>query len=729
MGKWTRRAFIGAGSVVGGGLALGIGEFSLAPNRLKLAPTDPLSADASRLTTWIKIANDNRITVIVPHCEMGQGAQTGLAMMAAEELDAEWNLVSVEEAAARNEYAAGYLVRGFGGMLTPPDILLRGLNHLTYKVADWMNLQVTGGSASIRFTGEYGMRVAGATAKAMVIEAAAKRWQVPAETCTANASYVTHADGHRASYGELAAEAAQLALPKQPRLKTREQFKLLGTSPQRFDIASKVDGTAQFGIDVIRPNMVYAAVKAAPSFGSKLIAVDDAVVKELPGVISVVKLENAVAVVARHYWQARRALEQLSPQFDGVNQDVNSAAIFADFASTLSTSAGSEVVTAGNVDKALGNSELIEAEYKVPYLAHATMEPMNATVLVEADACELWLGTQDPLHARAIAADITGIAKDKIRVNNQMLGGGFGRRLPGVHDFLEQAVHVAKAVAGRPVQLIWSREEDFQHDFYRSAVLGRYQATLDTQGLPLAWRAHFVGDAGDGAATLPYDIPHQSIRRFKIENPIRLGAWRSVDHTQHGFFTEVFIDELAHAAKQDPYAYRRALLQQSPRHLAVLDVAARSANWGQALPAGEGRGIALVESFGTLVCQVVEVAVSGSTLIVKRVVAAVDCGDVVHRSAALAQVEGGILFGLSAALHGEITIDKGAVVQSNFHDHRVLRINEAPAIEVHFIASDAPRGGLGEPGVPPIAPAVVNAIFAATGQRIRSLPIVKALSA
>lgn len=722
MGKWTRRTFIGVGGVIGGGLALGIGEFAFAPNRLKLAPDESLG-DAVRLTTWIKLSPDNRVTVVVPHCEMGQGAQTGLAMMLADELDADWNLVGVEEAAALDEYAAGYMVRGFGGMGTPPEFLLRGINHLTYKIADWMNLQVTGGSGSIRFTGEYGMRTAGATARAMLIAAAAKRWNVAASECSASESAVTHPSGHRATYGELASDAASISLPGKPALKTREQFKIIGTPRKRFDIPSKVDGSAKFGIDAVQPDMLYAAIKAAPVFGAKLSSVNATDVKDMPNVLRVVELADAVAVVAKSYWQARQALDKLEPQFTLVeNADADSATVFNNLSGALDTDDGGKVVERGQGRAAL-TGNVLQAEYRVPYLAHATMEPMNAMAKVADGRCEIWTGTQDPLHARNVAAKAADVSKENVAVHNHQLGGGFGRRLPGTHDYVDQAVRIAKALSPQPVKLIWSREEDMRHDYYRSAVIGRYRATLAANGKPHAWAAHFTGDAGDKAAELPYDIPHQAIYRSAYKNHVRLGAWRSVDHTQHGFFTEVFIDELAHAAGQDPFEYRRALLATQPRHLALLELAAAKAGWGTPLPANRGRGIALVESFGSIVCQVAEVEVNGSDIAIKRVVATVDCGDVVDPSAGLAQIEGGILFGLSAALYGEITLDKGAVMQSNFHDHPVLRINEAPEIEAHFIASHAPRGGLGEPGVPPIAPAVVNAIFAATGKRIRELPI------
>jgi isoquinoline 1-oxidoreductase beta subunit len=722
MGKWTRRTFIGVGSIIGGGLALGIGEFAFAPNRLKLSPSGESLGEATRLTTWIKISPDNIVTVVVPHCEMGQGSQTGLAMMLADELDADWNLIRVEEAAALDEYAAGYMVRGFGGMGAPPEFLLRGINHLTYKIADWMSLQVTGGSGSIRFTGEYGMRTAGATARAMLIEAAAKRWNVAANECIAAESIVTHPAGHRATYGELASDAALITLPGKPALKTREQFKIIGTPRKRFDIPSKVDGTAKFGIDAVQPGMLYAAIKAAPVFGGTLKSVDESSVKDLPGV-RVVQLPSAVAVVANSYWQARQALDKLAPQFaEPENSDADSATVFSNLSGALDTDSGSKVVERGQGRAAI-EGQTLRAEYRVPYLAHATMEPMNALAQVRDGRCELWTGTQDPLHARNVAAKAAGVPKENVIVHNHMLGGGFGRRLPGTHDYVEQAVAVAKALSPKPVKLIWSREEDMRHGYYRSAIIGRYQATLDATGKPHVWDAHFTGDAGDKAAEIPYDVPHQFIYRSAYKNHVRLGAWRSVDHTQHGFFTEVFIDELAHAAGQDPFEYRRALLAPQSRHLAVLELAAIKSGWGTPLPPNRGRGIALVESFGSIVCQVAEVEVTGNDIAVKHVTVAVDCGDVVDPSAGLAQIEGGILFGLSAALYGEITLDKGAVVQSNFHDYPVLRINESPSIDAHFIASHAVRGGLGEPGVPPIAPAVVNAIFAATGKRIRELPI------
>jgi len=732
MNKWTRRAFISAGSLVGGGLVIGVGEFVLAPNRLGLAP--PADADGVRLTTWVKLAADNSITVVVPHCEMGQGAQTGLAMMLAEELEADWQTIRVEEAPALDEFAAGYMVRGFGlGELDPPPSMLRGLNHLSFKVADWMGLQVTGGSASIRFTGEYGTRVAGASAKQMLLQAAATRWNVSANECVAKLSHIEHAaSSKRASYGELAVDAAQRDIPAHPTLKERAAFTIIGTPVPRFDIPNKVNGGTTYGLDVQLPEMLYAAIKAAPVFGGKLLSVDMAPAMSMPGVIKVVQLGDAVAVVADGYWRAQQALNKLQPVFDaGGNDGVNSNTIFQTFAHALENESGKKVVRLGSGASGLEKAaKKISAEYRVPYLAHATMEPMNATARMTDKECEVWAGTQDPLNARNTAAKAAGLAHKQVTIHNLSLGGGFGRRLPGNLDYVDQAVRIAKVLSPKPVKLIWSREEDLRHDFYRSAVLGRYQGGIDADGKPNTWVARFTGDAGESAAELPYAIPNQAIARSVVKTHVRLGAWRSVDHTQHGFFTESFIDELAHAAGQDPYEYRRQLLIHKPRHKAALELAADKAGWGTPLPANHGRGIALVESFGTIVCEVAEVeALADGKFKVHRVVAAVDCGDVVNPNSGASQIEGGIVFGLSAALYGEISIDKGAVVQSNFGDHPMARMADTPRTEVHFIASHARRGGLGEPGVPPIAPAIANAIFAATGKRLRTLPILSNVTA
>lgn len=730
MKKWTRRAVIGAGGIVGGGLAIGIGEFLFAPNRLNIFSSD--NAATPRLTTWIKIAPDNVITVVVPHCEMGQGSQTGLAMMLAEEIEADWNLVHLEEAPALDEYAAGYMVRGFGfGNMDPPQGMLRGLNHLSYKIADWMNLQVTGGSGSIRFTGEYGMRVAGASAKQMLIEAAAAKWSVPAAECVAKSSRVSHPSGKSATFGELASDAAKLDPPPHPVLKSHESFSIIGTAKPRFDIPSKVNGTATYGLDVKLPSMVYAAVKASPVFGTKLTSVDKAPAERMPGVVRVVVLPDAVAVVAESYWHAEQALKQLQPVFDdGKHGEVTTASIFQSFSTVLSDGRGDSLEKHGDVEASFKQAaKKVEAEYRVPYLAHITMEPMNATARIADGRCEVWSGVQDPLSARAVAAKAASLDADAVTIHNQQLGGGFGRRLPGNFDYIDQAVRIAKELSPRPVKLIWSREEDTRHDFYRQASMGRYEGAVDGEGVPLTWRANFIGSAGEEAAAIPYAIPNRSIASHQSTNHVRLGAWRSVDHTQHGFFTESFVDELAAAAGRDPFEFRRKLLADKPRHLAVLELAASKSDWSTPLPKGRARGIALVESFGSIACEVAEIETNpkGVPKIV-RVTAVVDCGGVVNPDSGAAQIEGGIMYGLAAALYGRIDIEKGAVVQGNFGDHPVARMSDTPAIEVHFINSNAPRGGLGEPGVPPIAPAIANAIFAATGNRIRTLPIADAFA-
>ncbi|HEY6643387.1 xanthine dehydrogenase family protein molybdopterin-binding subunit [Povalibacter sp.] len=724
MGKWTRRAVIATGGLVGGGLVLGLGGIAFAPNRIGIRPED--EQDPARLSTWLRIAPDNTITVIVPHCEMGQGVHTSLPMMLAEELDADWQRVRVEEAPAESIYANGYLVRAFvPAVADVPKFMERFVDWGTYRITRLMDLQVTGGSSSVRGTGFLGMRIAGGAARAMLIEAAAKRWQVAAGECDAKSSRVTHAgSGRSATFGELAADAALLAPPVHPQLKSYDQYTIVGKPIPRLDIPSKVDGSATYGIDVDVPGMVYATIAAAPVFGAQLGAVDATSVSALPGIRQVVKLDNAVAVVADSYWRALKALRTLIPSFTATAHDAQTSATLAVAMGTaLESNDAKKVFASGDAVATLGGaSKAIQAEYSVPFLAHATMEPMNATVRIAGDRCEVWTGVQDPLAARKVAASAAGMSADAVIIHNQQLGGGFGRRLPGAHDFIDQAVRIAKVMAPAPVKLIWSREEDMQHDYYRPAVIARYKGAIDSSGAPSVWISRFNGTGGD-AATLPYAVPNQDIRSVKTEHHVRLGSWRSVEHSQHGFFTESFIDELAHAAGKEPYQFRRDLLKQAPRHRAVLEKAAWMSGWGAAPPAGRARGIALVESFGSIVAEVAEVELVDGRIKVHNVWAAVDCGYVVNPDTALAQIEGGIIFGLSAALFSEITLRDGRVAQRNFDDYPMPKLADAPRIKVEFIRSDAPLGGLGEPGVPPIAPAIANAVFALTGKRLRSLPL------
>lgn len=724
MGKWTRRAFIATGGLVGGGLALGLAGIAFAPNRLGVVPKG--EGDAARLTTWIKLAPDSTVTVIVPHCEMGQGVHTALAMMLAEELEADWNLIRVEEAPAEDDFANGYLVRAFvPAVAEVPKFMERSVDFGSFKLTQMLDMQTTGGSSAVRGTGQLGMRVAGAAAKAMLIEAAATRWNVPASECVAKLSQVTHAGTKQsATFGELAAQAAQLDPPVHPPLKSRDTWSIVGKPTPRLDIPSKTDGTAAYGIDVTLPGMLYAAVAAAPVFGAKLGSVDTSAAEAMSGVKKVVKLENAVAVVADSYWRALKAVRSLTPAFTDTGKAAEtSETLSVAIIQLLEGEKARKIFTAGDAVATLsGVAKTVDAEYRAPFLAHATMEPMNATARIADGRCDVWTGVQDPLAARKVAAKAAKLSAKQVTVHNQQLGGGFGRRLPGAHDFVDQAVRIAKEVAPAPVKLIWSREEDIQHDYYRPAVIARYKGAVNSSGAPTVWISKFNG-AGGNAARIPYAIPNQDIRSVKVDTHVRLGSWRSVEHSQHGFFTECFIDELARAAGKEPFEFRRGLLADAPRHRAVLEKAAWIAGWGAPPPAGRGRGIALVESFGSIVAEVAEVEVIDSKIKVHSVWAAVDCGDVINPDTAAAQIEGGIIFGLSAALFSEITIRDGRVEQTNFVDYPLPKLADAPRITVEFIRSGAALGGLGEPGVPPIAPAIANAVFAVTGKRLRSLPL------
>jgi isoquinoline 1-oxidoreductase beta subunit len=715
MKKWTRRTFIGAGTVAGGGFLLGVAGFTFAPSRYSLVSAD--AAEKGQLTTWITVTPDNNVTILIPHCEMGQGTPTALAMMAAEELEADWSLISVHEAPALDAYANGYIVRAAGGNYVPA-VLGRGVDYGAYRLAEWFGFQVTGGSTAVRSTGEYGMRVAGAAAKEMLLAAAAKEWGVGVSECTAKSSRVTHAgSGRSATFGELARAAAMQPVPTSPALKSADRFTIRRTSPTRLDIPSKVDGSAQYASDFTTPGMLYAALEMAPVFGGTLIAVDATPAEAMPGVKKVVKLEQAVAVVADSFWRARRALAALKPEFsDAGHGDVSTASIFAAFDQALGAPP----------DVPKNAAQVVTADYRAPFLAHATMSPMVCTAKVEADRAEVWTGVQDPLNARSVAAKALGLPDVKVHVTNFLLGGGFGRGLPFNFDYVDLGVRVAKAMSPTAVKTIWTRENDIRHDYYRGAALSRHAGALDANGRPLAAHSNYTGGGNTEAVFMPYAIAAKNAKEKKAAHPIRLGQWRSVLNSQHGFFKESFIDEMAHAAGKDPFEFRRGLLGDQPRFKAALEKAAAMSNWGTPLPPGEGRGIAICESFGTIVAEVVRVAVTPEgRLKVLTVCAAVDCGDVVNVDSATAQVEGGIIFALSAALLSEINITHGRVVESNFRDYPMIHIADVPAITTAFLRSDAPLGGLGEPGVPPLAPALVNAIHAATGIRVRELPIKK----
>ncbi|MEM7221108.1 MAG: molybdopterin cofactor-binding domain-containing protein [Pseudomonadota bacterium] len=738
MGKWTRRGFLTTAALAGGGLGIGI---ALRPgNRLPGLAKHVAGDGDTLLNTWVMLGEDNGIKVIVPHSEMGQGAGTALAQMLADEMDADWNLVTFEEAPAIEDFANHSM--GHGMLLAGadlPDMIVPSADGLMIKAAQALDLQITGGSLSVRTTGEYGMRTAGAAVKQMLKTAAADAWQVSADDITARSSHLYHqASGRSAPYAEFATAAADIAPPVKPTLKKPDQFTIMGTHVERHDIPAKVDGSAQFAMDVQLPGMLYATVQRAPTFGGGIERLDDARAREMAGVVDVIRLPAAegggivgayavpesVAVVADSYWTAKNGLAALDITWSQTAQQaLSSDDIFAQFARDIAarTDRASDVEQ-GDLAGAMSSATLtVEADYQVPYLAHSCMEPLNATASVADGRCEIWVGSQNPLGFRGEVAKTLGLDVDQVQVHNCLLGGGFGRK--AVADYAVQAAQLSQAT-GKPVQLIWSREEDIRQDRYRPAIASQFRAALDESGDLIGWENTYVDKHEPAEAPLiPYAVAAQDIGHVASPTHVPFGAWRSVDHSQHGFFTESFIDEVAHAAGEDPYAYRADRLKDKPRHLAVLKKAAEAADWGTPLGKGRGRGISLQESFGSLVAQVVEVTVENGETRVDRVVAAVDAGFAVSPDGLSAQIESGIAYGLTAAMYGEITIENGAVKQSNFHDYPALRMPDAPSIETHIIDSYAPVGGAGEPGTPGVAPALANAVFDATGVRVRRLPL------
>ncbi|MBT8298126.1 MAG: molybdopterin-dependent oxidoreductase, partial [Maribacter sp.] len=672
---------------------------------------------------------DNTTTVVVPHAEMGQGVHTSLPMMLADEMDADWKTVTMLEAPGKKEYANYALAKGFimGGK-DIPSILIGTVDGIFLTATSQMSLQITGGSASVRCTGMHAMRIAGAAARAVLLEAAAEQWDVDPDELIVKDSYISHAATNRSEpFSKFVAKAANLSQPSKPRLKTSDEFTIMGTSPNRFDIPEKVDGSASFGIDVTLPNMKYAAIKASPVFGAKLKTVDEEAIKDMPGVHKVVSLEGAVAVIADGYWLAQMALDKLSVEFmetenDGVGQEDIYNLYLRDMDRAIAEGDEKKDVKKGDVESALADTDnRVEAEYRVPYLAHATMEPMNCTAFLHDETCEIWVGSQNPLGFANSVAEVLDMDRENVQVHNQYLGGGFGRR--AMPDVAVQAALIAKEV-DYPVKLIWSREEDTRKDHYREANISRFKAGLNDTGKVTSWNNQFVFKHDpEEAPHIPYDVEHQYIHYSESITHIPWGFWRSVDSSMHAFFTESFMDELAHKANKDPYAFRREHLTNTPRFLNVLDKAAEKSNWDKSLPDNWGRGISIHQSFGTIVAQVAEIEVIENTVKVHRVVCVADPGFAFHPDGFTAQMESGIVYGLTAALYGEITIENGAVMQSNFHDYRMLRMNESPNIETYIINSDNWPGGAGEPSTPGIAPAVANAIFNATGIRIRELPI------
>ncbi len=730
----TRRMVLLGGAGTAGALIVG---YALWPSH-RLEKADMLAAKPGErfINNWIKIASDDTVTIVVPHCDMGTGIFTALPQMAAEELDADWSKVKVEAAPSDSIFANGALAEGFilstrNMGATDLPVFLRGTVANTFRtVAGFMDLQVTGGSSAIRFTGVYAMRLSGAAAREMLVKAAAARWNVATSECSTKSNRVIHAaSGRSFGYGALVADAAQISPSSNPPMKPRSQYTLVGKSIPRLDIPTKVNGATMYGLDVKQPGMLYAAIKISPVFGGKLKMVEVGEASKRRGVKEVVKLDDAVVVVADRFWRARDAADSLNPVWDnGANGKVTSAQITARHDAILKSGDLSNDLKTGSGADALAQGKVVEAAYQVPYLSHAPMEPMNATAIYKDGALEVWSGTQDGLGSRAFCAKTAGLDISKVTFHLLPMGGGFGRRLPGFFNFLEHAVKTAMAMEGTPVKLIYTREQDMQHDYYRPNVTSHFKAALDASGAPIAWvNDYTTDDSANTEAHIKYGIANQAVRAGTVKTHIPTGPWRSVEASWHGFFIESFMDELAHAAGKDPLAFRQAQLVNSPRHLATLNLAAEKAGWGTPMLPGQGRGIALFESFQTIVAHVAEVTVTDGKVKVDRIVAAVDCGMVVNPDGLKAQVEGAVIFGLSAALHQAITIDKGAVVQANFPDFEMVRLAEAPTIEIYLRESDGPVGGAGEPGVPPVAPAVSNAIFAATGNRIRHLPIAEQL--
>ena len=728
MVKLTRRKLMVSAGLAGGGILLGyaMAPFSTVDRARKLA-----AGDGALLVTWVRITPDNRVTVIVPHSEMGQGVHTAMPMMLAEELDADWALVSMEQAPADMAFANGALAKGYLGAADPSiPKFLNGLTDFAFrKAAEFNNLQITGGSTAVRFTGVVGMRRAGAAARWMLVQAAAKEWGVPAQEITAADSKLSHAaSGRNAAYGEMASKAVDFDPPANVPLKDPKAYKIVGKPVARFDIPAKVNGSAIYGVDVRLPGMMFASIKASPVFGGKLKNFDAKAISAMRGIKSVHRVgEDAVAVIADNSWRVQQALNTLPIEWDdGANAAHSSATILAGMQAAIEKGKFESDYNFGNAEAAAKSAaKVVEASYAVPHLAHATMEPMNCTAHFNGGRLEVWGGFQDGLGARARAADVSGLPIEDVTLHHTAMGGGFGRRGLTM-DYLDKAVLLAKQV-DYPVNLIWSREEDMTQDSYRNASVARMRGGLDAAGRPVSWQQDYTERRDPEDATwIPYAIADRRARVVSGTDPIPFGPWRSVAHSQHGFFIESFTDELAHAAGRDPFEFRRDLLHDAPAHKAVLEAAAQMSGWGTPAPLGRARGIAIRESFGTIVAQVAEVSVdSDGQAHVHKVWCAADPGEVINPDTFAGQMEGGIIYGLTAALYGEISIDKGRVVEQNFPDYPMVRQADAPVIEVRIMPSGRPTGGAGEPGTPPIAAAVANAVFSLTRQRARSLPLRK----
>lgn len=710
----SRRRFLEVIGLSGAGFMVGCG-----PSADDAAPdsADPAAGPASAdLNHFVRIGADNTVTVIIKHLDKGQGVTTGLPTIVAEELDADWSQM-------RHEFAPADAARYGHGFFGP--------------------LQMTGGSSSVANSWMQ-LRNAAAAARAMLIGAAASRWGVAAAEISVSRGIVSHG-GQSATFGELAAAAADIEPPAEPALKDPAEFTLIGTRLARLDSAAKTDGSAQFTLDVSRPGMLTAVVAHPPKFGARVASFDARKALDIPGVSDVVEIPRGIAVVASSVWSALAGRDALD--VDWAEDDAEqrgSSNLFADFKQAVDNEVPLTARADGDTEAAFAAATTtLRREFRLPFLAHATMEPMDCVVELSGDACDIWTGSQMQTTDQMAAAGITGLLPEQVRIHTQFAGGSFGRRAAPNSDYVAEAVMTVQAIGGRaPVKLVWTREDDMRAGFYRPMSYHVLEGAVDEAGNISAWRHRtavqsllagtpFQGAIQDGvdsssvegARNLPYRIDNVFVGVHNMESKVPVLWWRSVGHTQNAFVTEAFIDELAVAAGRDPYEHRRELLADHPRHLAVLDLAAERSGWGEELGPNRGRGIAVHESFGTLVAEVVDVTVTGGQISVDRVVCAVDCGIAINPDVIRAQMEGGIGQALSAALREEVTLEDGRIREDNFDQYRPLRIDEMPTVEVHFVASAEPPSGVGEPGVPPLAPALVNAIAAATGKRLYRLPI------
>jgi isoquinoline 1-oxidoreductase beta subunit len=707
--NYNRRHFLKTSGMMTGGLMV---SFMIPAGAKKLAAAAPDMVFAPN--AYLRIGSDNSIKIILAHVEMGQGIWTTLPMLIANELDCNWEKIQVEHAPAGDPY-----------------------KHTAFGV------QITGGSSST--WSEFDRyRNAGATARALLVEAAAKKFGVPASDCHTENGFVT-AGNKKLSYGELADTAGTLAVPASVKLKDAKDWTHIGKPTKRLDAKNKILGQATFGMDVHFDGMLTAVVAHTPVFGGKIKSFDDSKTMTIKGVRQVVAVPNGVAVLADNFWAAKQGRDALNIEWDpGENVSLDSATQMDDYRK-LALTKGATAANKGDAANAIASaSKKIEAEYNFPYLAHAPMEPLNCTVKIDKDSCEIWTGTQMPGLEQGVAAQILGLKPEQVKVNTVFLGGGFGRRATPTADFVTEAVFIAKNSGGKFIKMVWTREDDIRGGYYRAAFLHNIQIGIGNNGMPVGWNHSIVGQSifegtffaamiqngvdsssVEGIADSPYmaSIDNHNVELHSPKLGVPVLWWRSVGHTHTAFVMETLVDELATTAGKDPVAYRKQLLEKHPRHLAALNLVAEKSGWGKALPAGHYRGVAVHESFGSFVAQVAEISIDKGKLKVHKVTCAIDCGLAVNPDGVKAQMEGCIVFGLTALLYGEITLEKGKVKQRNFHDYKMARMYEAPQIEVHIVNSTEKMGGAGEPGVPPVAPAIANAIYAATGKRIRKLPL------